>query len=58
MHKKSLTKKDLANKINTKLGFSKNSSLLLVSDFFESVVDEIVKSKKNKNYVFWYFSSF
>jgi integration host factor subunit alpha len=48
MYKKSLTKKDLANKINTKLGFSKNSSLLLVSDFFESVVDEIVKSKKIK----------
>ena len=48
MHKKSLTKKDLGNKINAKLGFSKNNSLLLVADFFESLVDELLSSKKVK----------
>ena len=48
MHKKSLTKKDLANKINSKLGFSKNNSLLLVVDFFETLVDELLRSKKVK----------
>ncbi len=48
MHKKTLTKNDLAKKINTKLGFSKNNSLLLVKDFFDSVVDELVKAKRIK----------
>tara|TARA_B110000438_G_scaffold290518_1_gene326328 strand:+ start:38 stop:331 length:294 start_codon:yes stop_codon:yes gene_type:complete len=48
MNRKSLTKKHLANKLNTKLGFSKNNSLLLVADFFELMVDELIKSKKIK----------
>jgi len=48
MHRKSLTKRDLANKLNMRLGFSKNNSLLLVADFFETMANELIKSKKIK----------
>tara|TARA_B100001123_G_C14443221_1_gene683411 strand:+ start:71 stop:364 length:294 start_codon:yes stop_codon:yes gene_type:complete len=48
MEKKNLTKKDLANKLNKELGFSKNNSLNLVTDFFELMIDELIKSKKIK----------
>ena len=48
MEKKNLTKKDLANKLNKELGFSKNNSLNLVTDFFELMMDELIKSKKIK----------
>ena len=44
MVKKNITRKDLANKLHQKLGFSKNTSLNLVDDFFESIVSELIKS--------------
>jgi len=48
MDRKNFTKKDLAIKLNKKLGFSKNNSLQLVGDFFESIVDGLLKSRKIK----------
>jgi integration host factor subunit alpha len=44
MSRKNLTKKDLANKLHKNLGFSKNQSFNLVSDFFESIVSELISS--------------
>ena len=35
----SLTKKDLANKVSRKLGFSQKNSLLLVKHFFKILID-------------------
>ncbi len=48
MFKKNFTKKDLANKINQKVGFSKNFSSNLVDDFFENIMSELTKSNKVK----------
>jgi len=48
MLKKNFTKKDLANKINQKVGFSKNLSSNLVDDFFENIMSELTKSNKVK----------
>ena len=48
MFKKNFTKKDLANKINQKVGFSKNLSSNLVDDFFENIMSELTKSNKVK----------
>ena len=48
MFKKNFTKKDLANKINQKVGFSKNLSSKLVDDFFENIMSELTKSNKVK----------
>ena len=56
MEKKNLTRKDLSNKIYKNLGFSKNISLKLVDDFFESIISEIVRSKKIKISSFGTFS--
>ena len=47
MIKKNFTKKDLANKLHKKLGFSKNYSLELVGDFFDTVISELI----NKNII-------
>jgi len=52
MIKKNFTRKNLYSKIYQKLGFSKNFSSILVDDFFESVIKELIKTKKIK------FSSF
>jgi integration host factor subunit alpha len=41
MIKKNFTKKDLANKLHKNLGFSKNYSLELISDFFEAITSEL-----------------
>ena len=38
------TRKDLSNKIHKNVGFSKNLSLKIVDDFFESIILEIIKS--------------
>jgi len=48
MNKKNLTRKDLSTKINENLGFSKNFSLELVEDFFESLIRELINFKKIK----------
>ena len=48
MQKKNFTRKDLSDKVFHNLGFSKNSSSILIDDFFESVVEELIKSNKIK----------
>ena len=47
MIKKNFTKKDLANRLHKKLGFSKNYSLELVGDFFDTIISELI----NKNII-------
>ena len=42
------TRKDLSNKIHKNIGFSKNLSLKIVDDFFESIILGIIKSNKIK----------
>ena len=46
--KKTLTKKDLANTINNKLGYSKEESKGFAQVFFKSIINNIVKEKKLK----------
>jgi len=48
MLKKSFTRKDLTNKIYQNLGFSKNFSSSLIDEFFETLISELVRSKKMK----------
>ena len=48
MIKKNISKKYLSNKLYQKLGFSKNISSLLIDDFFESLVSELIKFNKIK----------
>ena len=48
MIKKNLTKKDLSKKINQNLGFSKNFSLNLVDNFFNTIISELKKTDKIK----------
>ena len=48
MLKKNFTRKDLSNNVHQKLGFSKNLSSLIIDDFFESLVSELVKGNKIK----------
>ena len=50
------TRKDLSNKIYKNVGFSKNLSLKIVDDFFESIILEIIKSHKIKISSFGTFS--
>ena len=56
MVNKNFTRKDLFNKINKNLGFSKNLSSKIVDDFFEILVSEIIKSNKIKISSFGTFS--
>ena len=42
------TRKDLSNKIHKNVGFSKNLSMKIVDDFFESIILSIIKSNKIK----------
>ena len=46
--KKTLTKKDLANTINNKLGYSKEEAKVFAQVFFKSIINNIVKEKKLK----------
>ena len=46
--KKTLTKKDLANTINNKLGYSKEEAKSFIQVFFNSIITNIVKEKKLK----------
>ena len=48
MIKKNFTRKDLGNKIFQNMGFSKNISYTIIDEFFRSLVDELVQSKKIK----------
>ena len=45
---KNFTRKDLSNKIYKVLGFSKKFSSTFVDTFFNTVIDEIIKSNKIK----------
>ena len=51
-----ITRKDLSNKIHKNIGFSKNLSLKIVDNFFESIILEIIKSNKIKISSFGTFS--
>ena len=48
MLKKNFTRKDLSNNVHQNLGFSKNISSLIIDEFFESLVSELIKFNKIK----------
>ena len=48
MIKKNFTRKDLSNCIYKGLGFSKNFSSTIVDDFFEILIQQLVKFRKIK----------
>ena len=48
MIKKNFTRKDLSNSIYKGLGFSKNFSSTIVDDFFEILIQQLVKLRKIK----------
>ena len=48
MLKRSLTRKNISNIVHQNLGFSKNISSLIIDNFFESLVTELVKFNKIK----------
>ena len=48
MTKKNFTRKDLSNSIFKELGFSKNFSSTIVDDFFEILIQQLVKFRKIK----------
>ena len=50
------TRKILSNKIHKNVGFSKNLSLKIIDDFFESIISEIIKLNKIKISSFGTFS--
>ena len=48
MIKKNFTRKDLSNSIFKELGFSKNFSSTIIDDFFEILIQHLVKFRKIK----------
>lgn len=48
MLKKNFTRKNLSNTVHQNLGFSKNISSLIIDDFFESLIAELIKFNKIK----------
>jgi len=48
MVKKNFTRKDLSNKIYQTIGFSKRFSTIIIEDFFEILIQELLKSNKVK----------
>ena len=48
MLKKNFTRKNLSNNVHQNLGFSRNISSLLVDEFFESLIFELIKFNKIK----------
>ena len=48
MLKKNFARKNLSDKVHQNLGFSKNISSLIIDDFFESLVSELIKFNKIK----------
>ena len=51
-----LTKKDLVNLIYMQIGFSKQVSENLIDDFFQTIIDNLLKEKKLKLSKFGTFS--
>ena len=43
-----ITRKKLYNRIHQNLGFSKNISSQIVDDFFELLIDELIKKRRVK----------
>ena len=56
MGNNNFTRKDLSKIIHKNVGFSKNLSLKIVDDFFESIILAIIKSNKIKISSFGTFS--
>ena len=56
MSKKNFTRKDLSNKIYQNLGFSKNFSSIFIDDFFNTLMNELIKKKQVKISSFGTFS--
>ena len=48
MAKKNFTRKDLSNKIYQNLGFSKSYSSIVIDNFFETMIQELLRSNKIK----------
>ena len=48
MVKKNFTKKELINKLYQNIGFSKNFSSKIIDNFFETIIEELIKSNKIK----------
>ena len=48
MVKKNFNRKNLSNKIHQNLGFSKNFSSTIIDNFFEILIQELLKSNKVK----------
>ena len=48
MFKKNFTRKNLSNNIYQNLGFSKNISSGIIDNFFETLIQELLKSNKIK----------
>ena len=48
MQKRNFKRKDIANEIYKKLGFSKNFSSIFIDTFFENVISELIKNNKIK----------
>ena len=48
MVKKNFTRKDLSNKIYQNLGFSKSYSSTVIDNFFETFIQELLRSNKIK----------
>ncbi len=48
MAKKNFTRKDLSNKIYQELGFSKSYSSIVIDNFFETMIQELLRSNKIK----------
>ena len=48
MYKKNFNRKNLSNKIYRNLGFSKNFSSTIIDNFFETLINELIKSNKVK----------
>ena len=45
---KNFTRRNLINKIFQNVGYSKNFSSIIVDDFFETLISELIKSKEVK----------
>ena len=48
MIKKNLTRKDITNRLHSRLGLSKNLLSNILDDFFESLISELLVKKKIK----------
>ena len=48
MVKTNFTRKDLSKKIYQNLGFSKNYSSIIIDNFFETLIQELIRSNKIK----------